>query len=575
MAETQPLTPEQQERVKFFKDRLDLAKRAQQRQTQYFKRMEQVYLGTQELPPEPTDLLQSKLKIKWAWQRWNAISPEIMDPEPRLEFKPVEITDQRVSDILKVLTKQQFTQDEFVSKQPAAIHDAGIYGLGLWKVLWFQRVEKLQTRRAQTLQERAIGAPIQFEEKEVIVENRPTVVYVDPFDFFWDPSATSDRNWRYVFHRVYLTKGELKERQEKGIYMGVEYACANATDTSARSQVETAEEAEARRQNKYEVYEGWFDDGTRMVMCGNTLLLDGPHPYHHKRIPFVAWSTQPESRSLVGRSEMESIEDLQLAIWVKDNQRIDAVNFALFGIILADPTIPGINDLKLHPGKVIKAMNGQRLEQWVIDPNAGAAFQESESYLSAMDAMTGYNSALGGAESGSLDRITATVGTIADEATNLRKAMKKLEFRLAIARVAKMWVQLNHQFLSEYELQRILGDEAIDYKPIPPEEIPMFLDVIPEAMSEAIGIMQERSSLLELLNILGTLHGTQMLDGSYFDIKSLIENTLKSYSREPKQSFSNNMPPMQAPVAGIPPVSQAMPATTADMTSNMDMVMQT
>lgn len=574
MGETQELSPEQQKRVKFFKERLDLAKRAHQSHCKYFKRMEDVYLGTQNLPEEPTQMLTSKLKIKWAWQRWNAISPEIMDPEPRLEFKPVEITDQRISDILKVLTTQQFTQDEFVSKQPAAIHDAGIYALGIWKVMWYQRIEKLQTRRAQTIQERAIGAPIQFEEKEVIVENRPTVQYVDPFDFFWDPAATSDRDWRYVFHRVYLTEDELKERERLGIYTGVDYAVANATDTSVRSSTETAEEAEARRQNKYEVLEGWFDDGTRMVMCGNCLLYDGPHPYHHKRIPFVAWSTQPLSRSLVGRSEMESIEDLQLAIWVKDNQRIDAVNFAMFGIILADPTIPGINDLKLHPGKIIKVMQGQRLEQWVIDPNAGAAFQESESYLTAMDAMTGYNSALGGAEASSLDRVTATVGTIADEATNLRKAMKKLEFRLAIARVAKMWVQLDHQFLSEYELQRILGDEAIDYKPIPPEEIPMFLDVIPEAMSEAISIMQERSSLLELLNILGTLHGTQMLDGSYFDIKTLIEATLKSYSREPKQSFSFNMPPMQNPVS-MPPVNPQMPATTADMTGSMGAVMTT
>lgn len=574
MASEQQLTPEQEKRVEFFKSRLDLAKRGQSKHMTYWKSMEAVYDGTQPLPAEATDLLQSRLKIKWAWQRWNAIAPEIMDPEPRMEFKPVEITDQRISDILKVLTKQQFTQDEFVSKQPAAIHDAGIYGMAIWKVIWYQRVEKLQTRKAQTLEERAMGAPIQFEEKEVIVENRPTVQYVDPFDFFWDPAATSDRNWRYCFHRVYLTKEELLERERAGIYTGVESACATATDTGTRSSSETNEEAEARRANKYEVFEGWFDDGTRMVMCGNTLLLDGPHPYHHKRIPFVVWGTQPQSRSLVGRSEMESIEDLQLAIWVKDNQRIDAVNFAMFGIIIADPTIQGINELKVHPGKIIKAMNGQRLEQWVIDPNAGAAFQESESYLTAMDAMTGYNSALGGADAGGLDRITATVGTIADEATNLRKAMKKLEFRLAIARVSKMWVQLNHQFLSEYELHRILGDDALDYKPIPPEEIPMFLDVIPEAMSEAISIMQERSSLLELLNILGTLHGTQMLDGSYFDLKSLIESTLKSYSREPRQSFSMSPPPMQMPPS-VPPVQPQGVPTNQDMMGSMGAVMQT
>lgn len=572
MAE-QELTPEEKKRVQFFKSRLDLAKRGQQTHKTYWQRMEKVYLGIQDTPSEASDLLQSKLKIKWAWQRWNAISPEIMDPEPRLEFKPVEMSDQKVSDILKVLTKEQFTADEFVSKQDASIHDAGIYGLGVWKVLWHQQIENLQTRRAQTLQERAMGVPTQFENKEVIVQNRPTVAYVDPFDFFWDPAATADRNMRYCFHRVYLTKDELKEREAAGIYQNVEIACdTSAEDAGTRSADETNEEAEARRANRYEVFEGWFDDGTRMAMCGGVLLCDTPNPFHHKRIPFVCWSTQPNSRSLVGRSEMESIEDLQLAIWIKDNQRIDAVNFAMYGIILADPTIPDINNLKIHPGKIIKVMNGQRFEQFLVDPNSAAAFQESESYLSAMDAMTGYNSALGGAEASQLDRVTATVGTIADEATNLRKAMKKLQFRLAIARVAKMWVQLDHQFLSEYELQRILGDDAIDYKPIPPEEIPMFLDVIPEAMSEAISIMQERSSLLELLNILGTLHGTQMLDGTYFDIKSLIESTLKSYSREPRQSFSTNMPPMQNPVS-IPPVSPQAPATTADMVGSMGAVM--
>lgn len=571
-ADSQNRTPEEELRVKFFKSRLELAKKGQQEHVTYWKKMEAVHLGTQNMPAGPSDLLTSALKIKWAWQRWAAISPEIMDPEPRMEFKPVEVTDQRVSDILKVLTKQQLTQDGFVSKQPAMIDDAGIYGLSVVKVIWHQRIESLQTRRAQTLQERAIGAPIQYEERRVIVENRPTIAYVDPYDFFWDPAATSDENWRFVFHRVWLTREELKEREAKGIYRDVSLACDKGGETGPRSQTEKTTEADARRQNRFEVFEGYFDDGTRMAMCGDTLLTDGPHPYHHKRFPFVCWSTQPNKRSLVGRSEMESIEDLQLAIWLKDNQRIDAVNFAMFGFMLVDPTIPGVNDLKVHPGKVIKAMNGQRFEHFVMDPAAGAAFQESESYLAAMDAMTGYNSAIGGADAASLDRVTATVGTIAEEATDIRKAMKKLQFRLAISRIAKMWVQLDHQFLSEYELQRILGDEAIDYRPIPPEEIPMFLDVIPEAMSEAIGVMQKRSSLLELLNILGTLHGTQMLDGTYFDIKSLIEATLKSYDREPKQSFSSTPPPMQAPVS-VPPVTPQAPPTTQDMLGDMGMVM--
>lgn len=567
-------TPEQKKRIRFFRDRLDLAKRAQSQHATKWKRWHEVYLGESVMPIAGADNLQSDLRIKWAWQRWNNIAPKIMDPEPRLEFRPIEVNDQRLSDILRHLVKFQMVQDEFVSKQTAIIDDAGILGLGIWKVIWHQKVETLQIRKAQTMEERAMGLPIQFEDSEVIVENRPTVVYVDPFDFFWDPSATSDKNMRYCFHRIYLSKAELKARGAKGIYENVDHVCGHGEDTGQRLD-EISDEADARRANKVVIYEGWFDDGTRVVMdeqC-KVILADGPHPYHHKRIPFVCWSTQPRSLSLVGRSEMESIEDIQLAIWIKDNQRIDAVNYTLNTIIIGDPTIPDINNLKLHPGKIIKANMGQRIEQWVLDPNSGPAFQESESYLSAMDAMTGYNPAIAGADPSAMDRVSATMSSIVQEEGNIRIAMKKLQFRLAIARVAKMWVQLNNQFLSEFELHRILGDAAIEFTPIPAEEIPMFLDVIPEAMSEAIGRMQERSSLLELLNITGTLHGTQMLDGSFFDIKDLIVKTLKSYEQEPQLSFTFNPPPPQQMPPSVPPVDPMAPATVADETGNVTDVM--
>lgn len=566
-------TGDEKKRIRFFKDRLQLAKDSHSKHATNWKRWHDVHLGKQDIPKEQQENIQSELKIMWAWQRWESVAPKIMDPEPRLEFRPIEISDQRISDILKQLVKFQMVQDEFVSKQTAIIEDAGIKGLGVWKVLWHQREETLQVRRAQTLEERKMGAPISFEESTVITENRPTVVWVDPFDFFWDPAASSDKTMRFAFHRIYLSKGELLARGTEGIYRNVDKVVGNDEDAGVRLD-ENSSEADARRANKIVIYEGWFDDGTRMVMDESCkyVLADGPHPYHHKRIPFVCWSTQPRSLSLVGRSEMESIEDIQLAIWIKDNQRIDAVNYTLNTIIVGDPTIPDINNLRLHPGKVIKANMGQRLEQWVLDPNAGPAFQESESYLAAMDAMTGYNPVMAGTDPSGMDRVTATMGSIVQEEGNIRIAMKKLQFRLAIARVAKMWVQLNHQYLSEFELHRILGDQSVDFVPIPAEEIPMFLDVIPEAMSEAIGRMQERSSLLELLNITGTLHGTQMLDGSFFDIKSLIEKTLKSYEQEPQMSFTFTPPPPQNPVS-LPPVQPAPPATVADETGNVSDVM--
>jgi hypothetical protein len=64
-----------------------------------------------------------------------------------------------------------------------------------------------------------------------------------------------------------------------------------------------------------------------------------------------------------------------------------------------------------------------------------------------------------------------------------------------------------------------------------------------------------------------------MLDGSFFDIKSLIEKTLKSYEQEPQLSFTFNPPPPQMPPS-IPAMSPAPEQTVEESTMDMNAVMQ-
>lgn len=552
---------DREQRIKFFQDRFKIAEKNQRAHVQNWRKYEEIYLGTQEFKKSGS-LLHSDLKIKWAYQRWNAIAPELMDPEPKLDFRPVEISDVKLSDVLKQLCRVQMHQDHFVSKQPASVHDAGIFGLAVFKVHWHQKSKTLKVRQPRSILDQVLNRGVNFAKKTVITENRPSAMYVDPTQFYWDPACTSDQNWRYVFHETWMTKSEMMEWEKKGVFSGVADACAEMDSDSQRFPGESPDEGDARRKNKYRVIEGFFDDGTRMVMCGKHLLHDDLNPYNHGEIPFVAWCTQPNERSLVGYSEMLPIEDLQQAIWVKDNQRIDAVNFSMFGMLLIDPTVKDAKNFKFEPGKIVRIPQGARFEQFRFDPGAQIAQAESDTYLSAIDAMTGYNSVLDGANPGGLDRVTATVGSIADEATTLRRAMKKLQFRLCIAKIAKMWVQLNNQFLSEYELHRILGDAVIDMKAVAPEEIPMFLDVIPEGANEAMSVMQERSSNLDLINIVGQLHGMPMADGTVFDAKSTIEDVLKSFNKIPEASFpmqqeeTGEMQPQQIPQVQAQPEPQ-------------------
>lgn len=81
----------------------------------------------------------------------------------------------------------------------------------------------------------------------------------------------------------------------------------------------------------------------------------------------------------------------------------------------------------------------------------------------------------------------------------------------------------------------------------------MFLDVIPEGANEAMSVMQQRSSNLELVNIVGQLHGMPMNDGTVFDAKSVLEDVLKSFDKIPEASF----PVQQQEIPSGPGTGQA------------------
>lgn len=554
----QKLNAKGEKRLKSFLYKLEESKKAHKEHKERWDHYRKVYHGEGDLPKDIKDLVRSKVLIPWAWQQLETIIPRVMDPEPRILFHPVERNDDQLADALNLLTKVQLRQDHFVLRQRPMVEDGCVDALNVMKVIWHQKRKTVKERKNVTVFNEETGqveTQTVFEPRNIIVENRPHIAHVDNDDFFWDPAATSDQDWRWVFHRIWLTKAEMLEREKAGVWKDVKKACADEDESGTRSPVEGTEEAQARRKGRYAVYEGWFNDGTRMSVCGGVVLEDRENPYAHMEIPFVAWSSQPNPRSLVGISEVEKIEALQEAIWIKDNQRIDAVNFALNNIMIMDPTIPGVDNIKVGPQTTIHANFGQRVEQLPFDSKNAPAFQESEAYLGAMMSMTGAGPMLVNDPSVATQMPDNATGfSIMQEESHVRMAVKKLQFRLAVSRVAKMMVQLNHQFLSQLELNRILGEAGMNMPQMTPTEIPMFVDVMPEAMNESIGKMTERNASIELLNIVGTLHGTPMNDGTIFDVKPIVSNAMKTYDIDPRIAFQPPNPMMMGPPMGAPPM---------------------
>lgn len=549
----QKLKKPEQQAVQLFQHRWDIAHKAMQPRFAYFREMQAVYDGLDDIPETIRQRLEAEVKIPWAKWNWNTVLPRLADPAPRLDFRPAGQGKEQIADVCKVVIRTQMEQGHFVLEQLPLLHDAGIFGIGISQVLWHQRAQTALVRQPLTPEQREAGEAVEptFIQQTQIVENWAKSEWVDPFDFFPDPKAINDQTWAWVFHRVWLSTADLQARAAEGVYRDVDCCNLGGSEEDAEGRPgESPEEAEARRQGKHAVITMWGKDGTKIVMCGDVLLELGRNHLAHQQIPFVCFSTKPRAKSLFGESEMEVLRDLQLNTWVSDTLRRDAYLRAQNTGVIADPgiTVPK----RRGPGFVIRAMQGQRFDEIKFDANQGPSMTESENMLGAMQEMSGAAGVAGFSNPSDLNRMAATVGGIAQEESNMGMLFKKLWFRLATARIAKFMVQLNHQYLSEMELHRICGSTAVGYKPPAIEEIPMFLDVLPEALSQQLSILADRNSNIELLNIVGPLNGQQMHDGSVFTTKPVLEDTLKSYQRDVNRHFHHPMPTAINPMTGAP-----------------------
>lgn len=520
--------------LRVFEERHEAAKHARRAFETKWKRWEEVY-DPPAVAVTKHNSHRSRLRPPWVYQLIETMAPRIIDPEPVFAYFPVEPMDENMADVLNTTVRFQLNADRFVARQKAWIDDGAIRALGIAKVVWLHEERDIRVRKLNNPLMIALGQGVyKYETKLTTVTNRPTILYVDTEDAWWDPAGTSDDTIEWFTHRVWLSAGQIKRRTDQGVY----YKCdlgspSGSSDTQPRDPKESSEEARYRRSNRYEVFEHWDKTSQKVTtFCNGHILREVDWPYLHGELPFVFFSTMPNRRSPVGTSECEKLEDLQEAIWTRVNQIYDATGLALSPMLILDPTLKNQKNLTFRKGGKIYASQAQRVEQLRIDPQTAPAWEEIQSLLDAMHQVSGVDPAMMVDSSQSMSD-SATGAMLRHEETNMRMMMKKLQFRLFEAKIAKLMVQMNHQFLSKAELVRIVGDKAKQYKVPDPTEIPMFLDVIPKGMSESLSKGVERNSQNELISSLAGVHLAPMGDGTAFTMQPQIKRLIASYDQDP------------------------------------------
>jgi hypothetical protein len=539
-----PPTSGDKQTLSNFRKNFDEAERARKPYERTWRKCEEIYRGD---PPTAGTKNNKRLYIPYAKQQLDTVKVRLIEPNIDFKYLPVEPQDEKQTKAVSILRRYQRRKEGYVRKQDTWAHDALIYQLAVAKVVWKRTVVRKKIRKKLNPLQQLARMP-EVEEVEVVECDQPYAVVVDPFDFFWDPAATSDTDWARVFHRTWLTRDELKARAASGIYQNVDELLDNSSDGGGddyfqRSLAETEDEGQARRRGRFEIIEEWTADGKLRVYGNRSVLLrDVDNPYWHGKIPFVTCCTQPVPRELVGFAEALQIEGLQRYMREIDNLRLEGAKVAINPPFMYRRAMKGGRDFKVIPGGRLGVDRMDDIQQLIVNPGSAFGIEEGQILLGQMQNQTGANGYLTGADSGlsQISQNTATGVSLIQQESNRMMANKMLYLQLFHARIESLALQLNQQYMSDEKRVRIVGRDGSEQEmTVSPDDIMGEYDIEPQWSSLQMNKETERQSAIELINTLSPLMNQMLPDGSTPNLKPAIERLVSSYDQDATVFFAS------------------------------------
>lgn len=554
--------PSNDEVVKQFNTELDKAETAWNKHLLQFGRNYDAYCPSPEMVKQEEK--DGKLYVRHIYQQIETIVPRMVQTDMKLDLDPREGQDVTQVTALQRKIDYDLEVDRFVEKQIDLSKIALICGVTVGKVIWNKSSARIKEHNSQAdPMDLLSGAAPSVVERDVTVKNGPSLVPINLFDFFPQAGPTCIEDMEHVFHRSWLTKSELEARKNlksngKTIFKNLDKAMRLGTGAGDKPEFsnESGEDREARRSDRYEVIERWKKGRLTVVVNREVLIRDCANPYWHGQIPFVAASTQPDVRSFVGISEVEVIENIANMIHKFENIRIRAAEFAVNPVLKIHRALKGASNFEWRPGAHLYLDRADQVQLETAPVNLGAAWEEVQAYLGYMQQVSGVSPFIAGADpsASGVDQKTATGASILQQEANKRLALKLLQMQTMYSKVAKMFVQLNQQFMTKSELVRIVGADGEKWVEVLPSDIAGAYDVRATSSTETLAKNAEIQKLTDAINTLMPMHGVPMADGTVVDIKYPLKSLMDAIGVDSSKCFAEA--PQQPP---MPPEQQGQP----------------
>lgn len=439
--------------------------RKQENYDKLWKRMIDLYRGKQF--PDMTE--EDRMLVNVCFSTINVIAPSVAVNHPKITVGARKSEDGDKAIITEAIINYWWRHFDCQKQMRLAVDDYLIIGHG-WLKVGYRFVEEERQKVITTEENAETADPTQglsMETEMVVVEDRPFVERVSPFDVFVDPDATRIEDAKWIAQRIRRPMVEVRNdprynRQARNDALASHYSKFSSEDGRPRESrddkdayVDVWEFYDIKRQTM-----SIFCDGGEAFLVNPTKM---PYAFGH---PFVMLRNYDIPEHFYPMGELEAIEPLQHELnatrtqmmnhrkrfsrkWLYKESAFDQDGRAALETDEDNVMVPVMSDEPLQA--VVSSMPA------IVNPPD--MYNLSGTIMQDMDRISGVAEFMRGGAS-EINR-TATEAAMMQDAQNARTSDKLAEVERAIAGCAKRLIGLAQQYLTGEHVARVVGSQAM------------------------------------------------------------------------------------------------------------------
>lgn len=537
------MTPDEQRKAALVKE---CFRRSTKHQSQHEKAYRARYRAYRGILEKATDVWQSQLSPPYVFQVLETIFAMIASEHPRSRVLP---EDERSIDgalALDKLIPQHRQKDKFDQKYSRFVRQALILGNSPMKTGW----ESTRATRQRRVYDQATGQMHTTDETvNIMDQNVADVIPAD--DFFWDPSVSMLSDSPYAIARWWIPLRELKNDPN---YKNIDMLQDVPRGSDGLNGMKDSA-IKRDRSGLIEVLEYWDSQRLLCVAGGEILIRDQPMPFWHGKLPFVMATPVPDIYTAEGLSETELIMDIQAAIWLFLNQRIDNTRLISNAIIMYRDTMDDPDKLVFEPGALWPVNDPGEVMMWTPNQNIGQASLEAENELKQdLLNITAAMEYLGGASSEMMQNNTATGVSIMANAAQGRVLAKRQEIYNPLKDKGEMEIANIQQFFRgpvQIRQPGATADSPYKFLEIHAQDVLCNACYDIEDATESMNRQERRDEAMQLFQVVVGAAPVFMQLGQPINLEPALENVLDAFDKKDQERWMEL--PQPAGMAGGAP----------------------